>query len=216
MAVIYITEADNAQHKYRLPDDPAHIVTIGRGENCMVSLPDVLGLSRLHCSIVLKDGRYFIRDEGSTNGTLDGKRPISMEVLQSDVVYSIGSAKLSYEPELALPPVPAAAGHVAATPAVPAADKAADAPADSSAAPAADKAEARPEAPAEPKQEPAGQKAAAPRRARRKMPRLLCWLLLVVVVLIAFAAGMMLRCWVDTGSFLPACEAPAEPAPAES
>ncbi len=99
MALIYITEADKAQHKFRLPSDPSVIVTIGRSEDCLVSLPHIAGVSRLHCSIIMQGGRYTIRDEGSMNGTLADGCPISSAPLRAGVTYSIGTATLSYDPE---------------------------------------------------------------------------------------------------------------------
>ncbi len=100
MAVIYITEADRTLHKFRLPEDPSVVVTIGREESCAISLPTILGLSGLHCSIVRVEDTYVMTDEGSTNGTYEGERAISSEPLRAGAVYSIGNAALTFDPEI--------------------------------------------------------------------------------------------------------------------
>ncbi len=115
MAVIYITEADSTQHKFRLPEDPNMVITIGRRDDCLISLPMIVGLSGMHCSISMADGQYVITDEGSSNGTLDGDRAISSEYLRAGVAYSIGSAVLIFDPEVEA--VPAAAPAPSAPPA---------------------------------------------------------------------------------------------------
>ncbi len=102
MAVIYITEADNTQHKFRLPADTSEIVTIGRNEDCTVSMPGILGLSGLHCSISCVGGVYVIKDEGSSNGTMVGVRAVSSEPLREGVAYRLGTAMLYFDPEVAV------------------------------------------------------------------------------------------------------------------
>jgi diguanylate cyclase (GGDEF)-like protein len=50
------------------------ITVIGRGREADISLADT-GLSRRHCEITREEGRYLIRDLGSTNGTVvNGRR----------------------------------------------------------------------------------------------------------------------------------------------
>ncbi len=99
MAVIYITGAGGAPLRFRLPDEPGRVVTIGRAESCSLCLPEVVGLSRLHCSLFPEGGRYFIRDEGSTNGTLADGCAIGTEVLRPGVAYLLGNATLSFAEE---------------------------------------------------------------------------------------------------------------------
>jgi len=43
-------------------------IYIGRGPDADVSVPDDY-ISLRHASVTMRDGRLFIRDEGSTNGT---------------------------------------------------------------------------------------------------------------------------------------------------
>ncbi len=110
MAVIYITEAPSTLHKFRLPEDPSVVVTIGREDYCVIPMPTILGLSGLHCSIACVEGEYVITDEGSSNGTYEGERAISSEPLRADAVYTIGNAFLTFDPEIpvALPAEPEA------------------------------------------------------------------------------------------------------------
>jgi pSer/pThr/pTyr-binding forkhead associated (FHA) protein len=48
--------------------DLAAEVTVGRAPGCGVSLPDST-VSQLHARVFLRDGRLYIEDLGSTNGT---------------------------------------------------------------------------------------------------------------------------------------------------
>ena len=51
MAVIFITKKDGSRQKYRLPSEADSVVSIGRSDDCLISMPDVLGLSGRHCRI---------------------------------------------------------------------------------------------------------------------------------------------------------------------
>ncbi len=46
------------------------LLTIGRGRGSTVQILDDVGVSRKHCSIREERGRFWLRDEGSTKGTL--------------------------------------------------------------------------------------------------------------------------------------------------
>ncbi len=250
MAVIYITEADKTQHKFRLPADPSLVVTIGRNEECMVSMPQIVGISGLHCSISLVEGKHIIRDEGSTNGTLDGQRAIGSEPLRAGVTYSIGNASMTYDPELPQVDVPAPKAAPAAASALAGAaaliglgqerkassgsalasaaaaigmkgSEAADvsrvrtepAPAPGPLAASA-KAESPAAAPAKAEEKPAVKlltKAARPvETAVQPEPQnpvlaVLNGVYVVAMLLLAVYAGLTLRHWLETGTFLPAC-----------
>ncbi len=218
MAVIYITEADSTQHKFRLPVDPSVVITIGREEGCVIPMPGIIGLSGLHCSIALVGSEYVITDEGSSNGTLDGERAISSEPLRAGVVYSIGNAALTFDPEIpaAVPaePVvePAPAAEPLPTPvevseyAAPAAEAPVEAALAETVAPAA----------------PVKKKKKKSAKALKAMPvfqtqsqtmTAVNYLYVIIVLAIAFYAGMTLRHWMVTGSFLP--EAPPAEAAVE-
>ena len=104
MAVIFITRKDGTRQKYRLPAEPGSIISIGRDENCVVSMPDVVGLSGRHCTIRREGADYVIADNHSTNGTLCNGEPITEAVLRRSAVYSLGEATLVFDPETSAAP----------------------------------------------------------------------------------------------------------------
>ena len=49
-------------------------VTLGRSSTCDLSIPDA-NASREHCQLLPRDGKWFVRDLDSRNGTyIDGRR----------------------------------------------------------------------------------------------------------------------------------------------
>lgn len=208
MAFIFITKADGTQNKYRLPNNPNVRVEIGRNEDCLIALPDVVGISGLHCSIAYADGHYEIKDEGSSNGTIVDGGKLQLEALKENTSYHIGNCVLTFYAE-AEQAAPAAA-----------------APAAVSAAPTAQPAPAvtGEQAPATPAAEPAPTE--APKLKRSKAAPLtkiqigkytdqsISLLYVVVVLIFSFVAGLTIRHWKETGSFLP--KAIFASAPAES
>lgn len=68
-----------------LPDGAA---TIGRGTDCTISLSgDELLVSTEHATIEIRDGRYFVRDDGSRNGTfVNGDAVREREVVDGDMI----------------------------------------------------------------------------------------------------------------------------------
>lgn len=104
MAVIYITRKDGTRQKYRLPAEPGSIISIGRDASCVVSMPDVVGLSGRHCTIRREGQVYVIADNHSTNGTLCDGEPITESVMRRSAVYSLGEATLVFDPEISAAP----------------------------------------------------------------------------------------------------------------
>ncbi len=104
MAAIYITEADNTQHSFRLPAEEGAALTIGRNDDCQISLPSVEGISGLHCSITREGGQYIIKDEDSSNGTYVDGRAVGRETLRAGAVYTIGNSAMVFDPETAAAP----------------------------------------------------------------------------------------------------------------
>ncbi len=240
MAVIYITEADSTQHKFRLPVDPSVVITIGREDDCVIPMPGIIGISGLHCSITLVGNEYVITDEGSSNGTLDGERAISSEPLRAGVVYGIGNAALTFDPELpeaeaepVLEPEPAAEAELVLEPEpaaeaepAPVLDPAAQpevlaVPIEVSEYATPEVAAAADEAPAEApvkKKRKVAPKSRAPfavpvLQKKSQAMSAVNYLYVFIVLALSFYAGMTLRHWMVTGSFLPE-SAPAE-APAK-
>ncbi len=214
MAVIYITEADNTQHKFRLPAEAGVPVTIGRGEDCLISMPGIMGLSGLHCSISLVEGQYVITDEGSSNGTMDGSRAISSEPLREGVAYGIGNAFLFFDaetpaaasaepaPEVAAAPAPEAVAEPLAEP-IPVSEYAAYAE-----APAPEPVQQEAPAPVKKKRKAASslarvQRNMAAMKSKREAMTAVNYVYVLLVLAFAFYAGMTLRHWQVTGEWLP-------------
>jgi len=71
-------------------------VRVGRVEGCDVRI-DSLGISRVHCEILRKDGFHLISDLGSSNGTyVNGKR-VNEAQLDSKDVITLGEYSINYE-----------------------------------------------------------------------------------------------------------------------
>ena len=70
----------------------AHLV-IGRSSACEIVLGDDT-VSRRHAELRYEDGRWLLRDLGSSNGTwVNGRRVVEAEVRAGDEVY-LGGARL--------------------------------------------------------------------------------------------------------------------------
>jgi len=59
--------------------DPGEEVTVGRAPGCGVSLQDTT-VSQLHARVFRRDGRLYVEDLGSTNGTFVNRVPVSAPV----------------------------------------------------------------------------------------------------------------------------------------
>ena len=72
MPDLQILTPDGKRRTLPLTDAP---LTLGRAPQCELSYPDDAGLSRQHLTITQNNGRYFLTDLGSKNGTVhNGKR----------------------------------------------------------------------------------------------------------------------------------------------
>lgn len=67
-------------------------VTIGRNESCTLSLKEDSALSGKHCSVIYRDGKVYVKDNNSTNGTFANGVPIVGELrINQDDILLIGS-----------------------------------------------------------------------------------------------------------------------------
>jgi pSer/pThr/pTyr-binding forkhead associated (FHA) protein len=57
--------------------DLADELTIGRASGCQIALEDDKAVSQLHARLFRKDGRLFLEDLGSTNGTYLNAKKVS-------------------------------------------------------------------------------------------------------------------------------------------
>lgn len=69
--------AERRGRSYELGQD----LTIGRDSRCQVSLPEDSTVSQNHARIYRRDGRLWLEDLGSTNGTYVNSNPVSSPVL---------------------------------------------------------------------------------------------------------------------------------------
>ena len=75
--------------KFILEAEETHI---GRGEGCEIVL-ELDNVSRRHCSLILREGGVFLRDNGSTNGTYLNNVEVRGETaLRSGDLVKVGSA----------------------------------------------------------------------------------------------------------------------------
>jgi pSer/pThr/pTyr-binding forkhead associated (FHA) protein len=71
-----VVEGDTKGKTYDLGDE----LTVGRAAGCQVALADDTFVSQLHARLFRKEGRYFVEDLGSTNGTFLNRKQVSAPV----------------------------------------------------------------------------------------------------------------------------------------
>jgi len=72
-------------------------LTIGRARGNHVQIRDDRGVSRLHCTIFERDGDYFVRDNGSTKGTLvDGHLVVDDQLLDAGTRVTLGDTEMVF------------------------------------------------------------------------------------------------------------------------
>ena len=69
--------------------------SVGRSPDCDVFLDDVT-VSRRHALVVRRDGRFFIEDRGSLNGTFLNRRRIESGPLEDGDEVQIGKYRLTF------------------------------------------------------------------------------------------------------------------------
>jgi serine phosphatase RsbU (regulator of sigma subunit)/pSer/pThr/pTyr-binding forkhead associated (FHA) protein len=97
MGVIVILRGPDAGRQFALARDRT---TLGRNADCTVSLPGKQ-ISRQHAFIHVQEGRFFLEDMGSSNGTfINGKRltPHSPSVLTERDTFQIGPYLFALRP----------------------------------------------------------------------------------------------------------------------
>ena len=68
---------------------------IGRSPDCPVFLDDVT-VSRRHAVLVERDGRWFVEDQGSLNGTFVNRRRVESAELSDGDELQIGKYRLTF------------------------------------------------------------------------------------------------------------------------
>jgi hypothetical protein len=69
--------------------------TIGRSPDCPVFLDDVT-VSRRHAVLVQRDGRWFVEDQGSLNGTFVNRQRVESSELSDGDELQIGKYRLTF------------------------------------------------------------------------------------------------------------------------
>jgi pSer/pThr/pTyr-binding forkhead associated (FHA) protein len=69
--------------------------TIGRSPDCPVFLDDVT-VSRRHAVLVERDGRWFVEDQGSLNGTFVNRHRVESSELSDGDELQIGKYRLTF------------------------------------------------------------------------------------------------------------------------
>jgi hypothetical protein len=69
--------------------------TIGRSPDCPVFLDDVT-VSRRHAVLVERDGRWFVEDQGSLNGTFVNRKRVETSELSDGDELQIGKYRLTF------------------------------------------------------------------------------------------------------------------------
>ena len=97
MIIVIKDKSSSASEKRVLSDDLMRI-TIGRSVDCALVLPNH-SVSRYHAEIVLRNGKVYIYDVGSSGGTrVDGVLVSSEVQITSSSVVNIGPYELCLEP----------------------------------------------------------------------------------------------------------------------
>lgn len=93
---------------------------IGRDSQCHLR-PASQAISKLHCAVLLRDGKVFVKDYGSTNGTLvnDALLQDTEILIEDGATIRVGPLDFRVKIELSAPdpdgtPLPAASGEAAA------------------------------------------------------------------------------------------------------
>ena len=68
---------------------------IGRSPECEIFLDDVT-VSRNHAVLVEREGRFFVEDQGSLNGTFVNRRRIDNQELENGDEVQIGKYRLTF------------------------------------------------------------------------------------------------------------------------
>ena len=98
MPRIFIREP-NHFYTYELPVVLGEEVIVGAAPTCQLALPGVAGLSRVHARVVCRQQGYVIEDLQSQYGTLQNGRPVQAEYMVPGAEYMLGTACIVLDPE---------------------------------------------------------------------------------------------------------------------
>lgn len=93
MSVLIYETGPNKGRTIRLEEDAVYV--IGRDPNAAIPVDDELA-SRQHARVRGKDGKFYLKDSGSSNGTLVNDERVDLAELQSGDKVSVGTTILSF------------------------------------------------------------------------------------------------------------------------
>lgn len=85
----------SALERWEIKDEP---ITFGRGDDAGIQIKDER-MSRQHFAVVPRDGKYFVRDLDSTNGTFLNNNRVTEAELQPNDRIRAGQTVLVFELE---------------------------------------------------------------------------------------------------------------------
>lgn len=85
-ASLVVVHVDGRQHEVQL-SKPVNVV--GRSTDCTIRIPSGK-ISRHHCEISVADGKFGVRDLGSSNGTYVNRRRVTQTDLGAGDMISVG------------------------------------------------------------------------------------------------------------------------------
>jgi pSer/pThr/pTyr-binding forkhead associated (FHA) protein len=88
----FVYEVEGKPQRYRFTGSE---VTLGRSSDNNVVLND-FSVSRRHAVLVERDGRWFIEDQGSLNGTFVNRRRVESAELSDGDELQIGKYRLTF------------------------------------------------------------------------------------------------------------------------
>ncbi|TNF48258.1 FHA domain-containing protein [bacterium] len=92
-AFLAILTGEKAGSQYSLPNDSGTV--IGRSSECDIHVEDQ-DASRQHAAIQPIGDEYYLRDMGSTNGTLINGKPVEKRILRHGDKITIGKQVLQF------------------------------------------------------------------------------------------------------------------------
>lgn len=190
MAYIDIIDSNGNDFRYALPEDGS-VLLIGSGADCSISLPHIADLQPQHCTISLQQEGYVITALSEEASLMAEGQPTQAAVLVPHAVYNLGSTMVMFN-DAAVP------------------------------APEAPEAQEAQEAPAEPvAEEPVEEEAPKPKKKKVRtggsapltttamyteedsaLHIVIRRLYVILILALAFLAGLTMRYWMITGDFL--------------
>ena len=192
MAYIDIIDSNGNDYRYQLPEDGS-VLLIGSAEDCSISLPHIADLQPRHCTISLQPEGYVIAAAAAEATLLAESQPVESAILVPQAVYNLGSSMLLY--------AEAAAEEAA--------------PAGTDAAPAEESGHEEETAPTEEEDAPARKKKKKRKAGRQGLYSISSYteedsplhivlrrLYVILILALAFLAGLTMRYWMITGEYL--------------